>query len=137
MSFEPFVAAAIQMVSGPDVSENLATAEGLIQEAAVQDARLIALPENFAIMGYAETDKLRVQEADGDGPIQRFLSDTACRFGVWLVAGSVPLAASAASRVHNSCLVYDDRGRRIARYDKIHLFGLEAGSERYSEVDSW
>lgn len=95
MSFEPFVAAAIQMASGSDVRENLAAAAGLIEEAAMQDARLIVLPENFAIMGRTETDKLKVREADGDGPIQRFFSDTARRFGVWLVAGSVPMAGSA------------------------------------------
>lgn len=136
MSFESFVAAAIQMVSGSDVSENLAAAAGLIEEAAAQDARLIVLPENFAIMGRDETDKLKVREVDRDGPIQQFLSETARRYGVWLVAGSVPLAASSASFVHNSCLVYDDRGQRIARYDKIHLFGFEADSERYCEADT-
>jgi predicted amidohydrolase len=136
MSFEPFVAAAIQMASGSDVRENLAAAAGLIEEAAMQDARLIVLPENFAIMGRTETDKLKVREADGDGPIQRFLSDTARRFDVWLVAGSVPMAGSAASHVRNSCLVFDDHGERIARYNKMHLFGFESGSERYCESDT-
>ena len=115
MSFEPFIAAAVQMVSGSDVSENLAAAAGSIEEAAEQDARLIVLPENFAFMGRGETDKLKVAEAEGDGPIQRFLGETARRYGVWLVAGSVPMAASSASHVRNSCLVYDDRGQRVAK----------------------
>jgi predicted amidohydrolase len=136
MSFEPFIAAAVQMVSGSDVSENLAAAAGSIEEAARQDARLIVLPENFAIMGRTETDKLKFWEDDGDGPIQRFLGETAHRYGVWLVAGSVHLVASSTSLVRNSCLVYDDRGQRVARYDKIHLFGFEAGSERYRESDT-
>ena len=136
MSFEPFIAAAVQMVSGSDVSENFAAAAGSIEEAARQDARLIVLPENFAIMGRTETDKLKVREDDGDGPIQRFLGETARRYGVWLVAGSVHLVASSTSLVRNSCLVYDDRGQRVARYDKIHLFGFEAGSERYRESDT-
>ena len=33
----------------------------------------------------------------------------------------------------NTTLVYDDKGRRVARYDKIHLFGFESGTERYQE----
>jgi len=136
MSFEPFVAAAIQMVSGANVDKNFAAAAGLIEEAVQQDARLIVLPENFAIMGREETDKIKVREEDGDGPIQTFLSQTARRHGVWLVGGSVPLVAASESLVRNSCLVYDDLGERVARYDKIHLFGLDAGSEQYRESDT-
>ena len=136
MSFEPFIAAAIQMVSGSDVGDNLAAAAELIGRAAKQKSRLIVLPENFAIMGREETDKIHVREADGDGPIQTFLSDTARRYGVWLVGGSLPLNASSDSLVRNSCLVYDDQGERVARYDKIHLFGLETEAERYCESDT-
>jgi len=36
-------------------------------------------------------------------------------------------------KVRNSCLVFDDAGRRVARYDKIHLFGFTRGTERYNE----
>jgi len=35
--------------------------------------------------------------------------------------------------VRNSCLVYDDKGKQVARYDKIHLFGLDLGTEHYRE----
>ncbi|MEL7499004.1 MAG: carbon-nitrogen hydrolase family protein [Planctomycetota bacterium] len=136
MSFEPFIASAIQMVSVSDVRENLAAAEKAIEEAAEQDARLVVLPENFAFVGCAETDKIKIREVDGDGPIQQFLSETASRFGVWLVAGSIPLATTSTSHILNSCLVYDDHGKRIARYDKIHLFGFESGSEKYRESDT-
>ena len=34
-------------------------------------------------------------------------------------------------KVRNSCLVYDDKGKLVARYDKIHLFGLDLGNEHY------
>jgi len=125
--------AAIQMVSGPEVSANLREAERLLEHAAAKGAHLAALPENFALMGLRETDKVGVREAPGDGPIQSFLADTAKRLGLWVVGGSIPLVASVPDRVRNSCLVYDDSGRRVARYDKIHLFGLEMGEERHSE----
>lgn len=128
--------AAVQMVSGPDVGANLREAGRLVERAAEGGARLVALPENFAIMGLAESDKLAARERPGEGPIQAFLSDTARRLGVWMVGGSVPLAASVPDKVRASCLVYDDAGRLAARYDKIHLFGLDLDGERHAEARS-
>ena len=128
--------AAIQMVSTPRVEENLAAAGRLIAEAAAQGAQLVALPEYFAIMGMRERDKVAVRETDGYGPIQDFLRDTARRHGLWLVGGSLPLAASRPDKVLNTCLVFDPQGERVARYDKIHLFGFEKDGERYDESAS-
>ena len=128
--------AAIQMASGPSVPANLAEAERLIQVAAAAGAKLVALPENFAIMGLKETDKVEVREHPGKGPIQRFLAAQAKKHGIWLVGGSVPLECADPGKVYNSCLVYDDKGKQVARYDKIHLFGLDLGNEHYREEDS-
>ena len=125
--------AAVQMVSGPDVEANLKEAERLIDMAAAQGAQLVGLPEYFPIMGMDEHDKVKVREHEGEGPIQSFLSATARRHGIWIVGGSVPLVASSADKVLNTTLVYDERGRRVARYDKVHLFAFEQGSESYSE----
>ena len=128
-----FRAAAIQMASGPSVSANLEEAARLIEDAVSQKAELVVLPEYFCIMGMKDTDKLAVREQPGDGQIQKFLSDTAKRLGIWLVGGSVPLASSESDKVYNSCLVYADNGEQVARYDKIHLFGLQLGNEYYAE----
>jgi nitrilase len=125
--------AAIQMASGPNVSANLSEAGRLIETAVAQGARMVVLPEYFAIMGLKDTDKVAVREAEGKGPIQKFLSTMAKKYKVWLVGGTVPLEASVPSKVRNSCLVYDDKGKLAARYDKIHLFGLDLGNERYRE----
>ncbi|MGE5526796.1 MAG: carbon-nitrogen hydrolase family protein [Rhodospirillaceae bacterium] len=125
--------AAVQMASGPHVEANLKEAARLIEMAAEQGAKLIGLPEYFPIMGMRDDDKVKVREQPGKGPIQAFLSDAAKRHGVWLVGGSVPLVASVDSKVRNSTLVFDDQGRQVARYDKIHLFGFEMNDERYSE----
>lgn len=125
--------AAVQMASGPSVSANLEEAFRLIEEAAAQQARLVVLPEYFCIMGMKDTDKLTVRENPGEGEVQDFLSETAKRFGIWLVGGSVPLVSSISDKVYNSCLVYDEHGRQVARYDKIHLFGLSLGSENFAE----
>ena len=128
-----FRVAAIQMASGPKVAGNLEEAGRLIDMAARIGVRIVVLPEYFAIMGLRDHDKVKAREKPGAGPIQEFLSTTARRHGVWLVGGSVPLEASTPDKVRNSSLVYDDRGRLAARYDKIHLFGFEMGKERYEE----
>jgi predicted amidohydrolase len=125
--------AAIQMASGPQVSANLNEAERLIEVAANQGAKLVALPEYFAIMGLKETDKVAVKEDEGEGPIQAFLSKMAKKHKIWLIGGSVPLTSNFPNKVRNSCLVYDDKGKQVARYDKIHLFGLDLGNEHYHE----
>ena len=125
--------AAIQMASGPNVASNLAEAERLIELAVGGGARLVALPEFFAIMGMKDADVVKAREAEGHGPIQAFLSRMAKKHRIWLIGGSVPLEASALNKVRNSCLVYDERGKLVARYDKIHLFGLDLGNERYQE----
>ena len=128
-----FRVAAIQMVSVPEVDANLARAGALIAQAAAQGAKLVGLPEYFCILGRRDSDKVKVREEDGEGPIQRFLAEAAVRHGVWLIGGSMPLACPDPDKVWNSCLVFDDQGRRIARYDKIHLFGFDNGAERYQE----
>ena len=125
--------AAVQMVSTPRVEENLQTAATLVAEAVAQGADLVALPEYFPIMGLSDGDKVKVREADGCGPIQDFLAETALRHGIWLVGGSLPLIARENDKVLNSCLVYNPQGERVGRYDKIHLFGFRKGAERYNE----
>lgn len=132
------IVAAVQMVSGPDVEQNLQQAARLISQAAQHGASLIVLPENFAHMGMAETDKLTLQEQPGHGPMQAFLSEQAKRHGIWLVGGTIPLTTVDTNRVRAACLVYDNQGIMVARYDKIHLFdvSLNGTNETYRESDT-
>src|ERR1043165_8575563 len=118
---DKFKVAAIQMVSEPEVEANLRRDDALIAEAKAQGAKLVGLPEYFCILGRRDSDKVKVREAEGHGPIQEFLADAARRHGLWLVGGSVPLACPEPDKVWNACLVYDEKGERVARYDKIHL----------------
>ncbi len=131
-------AACIQMASGPNVDANLLEAERLIGMAADKGARLVVLPENFAIMGKEEADKVAVRESDGGGPIQDFLARQAQRHDVWLVGGTVPMVAQADDKIRAACLLYDDGGRQVARYDKVHLFDVSVvdSDERYTESDT-
>ncbi|MGE5153311.1 MAG: carbon-nitrogen hydrolase family protein [Bdellovibrio bacteriovorus] len=126
---------AVQMATGPNVSANLFEAERLIKEAAEGGARLVVLPENFAFMGSRGEDQLPLREEDGHGPLQAFLSRVAQQNGIWLVGGTIPLVARDGGRVRAACLVFDDQGERVARYDKMHLFDvcLPGVDERYQE----
>lgn len=127
--------AAVQMVSAPELPANLQAAGRLIAAAAAEGARLVALPENFYLIGRHEGDKVKLRERDGAGPIQDFLADAARRNRVWLVGGTAPIETGDADRILSASLLFDDSGRRVARYDKMHLFRFDGGGdERYDEA---
>jgi len=125
--------AAIQMVSAPELAPNLAAAARLVAAAAAAGAKLAALPENFYLIGRDPRDKLRLREPDGAGPIQAFLQELSSKNRIWIVGGTAPLSTRDANRIRSACLVYDDQGRRVARYDKTHLFRFETPAERHDE----
>lgn len=131
-----FKMAAIQMASSTSVSSNLVEAKRLIEIAAKQGAKIVVLPEYFCIMGVKDFDKVTVREKPNEGPIQEFLAKTAKHFKIWIIAGSVPMISNFPNKVRNSCLVYNDKGIQVARYDKIHLFGLDLGTEHYHEENT-
>jgi nitrilase len=127
--------AAIQMTSGMSVEKNLKRAEIFIAQAVSANAKLIVLPENFALMANAETDKLMIKEIEGQGPIQDFLANQAIKHHVWIIGGTIPLVSPDPHKVYNACTVYNDQGQQIACYKKIHLFDVEVqpGVEVYEE----
>ncbi|GGC57649.1 carbon-nitrogen hydrolase family protein [Marinobacter halophilus] len=136
--------AAIQMVSSHDIAGNLAEAERLLREAAVQGAKVAVLPENFAVLATTQMLECGRQEASAEPVIRRFLSAQAKALGLWIVGGSLPLAtrpdgSDMVERVRASCLVYNDQGQEVARYDKIHLFDamVEDSHGQYRESDTF
>ena len=136
------------MISGESVSANLVRAYRLLQQAAVQGAQLVLLPENFAHFSdrgsatAAEPFAGKSETTADRHPVQHSLRRWAEELGIWLVAGSVPLSERpdgtpvAGQRTRSASLVYDQHGELRARYDKIHLFDVEvadaAGSYRES-----
>lgn len=132
--------AALQMISGPRVEANLQVAEALIAEAVAQGAKLLVLPEYFPLIGASDTERLAARECDvaaataqADAPIQAFLQEMARRYQICLIGGSLPLQGRQPDKLLNSCLVYGAQGQRLARYDKVHLFGFQRGAEHYDE----
>lgn len=118
--------AAIQMVSGSNLTANLHEASRLIKEAAAAGAKLVVLPEYFALMGMQQTDVLSIQETFGEGPLQTFLAQQAIKNQVWIVGGTIPLKSHRADKVKSACLLYNNQGQYVLRYDKMHLFDVTA-----------
>lgn len=133
--------AAVQMNSGPDVADNLAAATAGLERAAAAGARLAVLPENFAIMPARQADRVAIAEPDGDGPIQRWLTDTAGRLGLWIAGGTLPLVVpDDPQRVTPTLLLAGPDAAVHARYDKIHLFDVQvpdADARSYRESDDF
>ena len=135
-------AAAIQMISTPRVDDNFTQARTLIAQAAQAGAELVALPEYFCLIGQRDADKLTIAEplvdavrpATASTPMQHILAETAKEHGIWLIGGTLPIRAPDSDKVYNTTLVYDPQGRRVARYDKIHLFCFDDGERRYDEA---
>jgi nitrilase len=130
--------AAIQMASGPNIGANLLEAERLVSDAAKAGAELVVLPENFALMGLSETDKVTEREKPGAGPIQDSLSRMARQHDIWLTGGTVPMESADPGKIRAACLLFNDKGEQVARYDKIHLFDVNVpgSGERYTESET-
>ncbi len=138
MSNNPHKAAVIQMASGTNINANLLTIEKLLEQAAKGGASLAVLPENFAFLGADTRDILPFREPEGDGPLQHFLSQAAKRLGMWIVAGTIPLETGDSHKCRAASLLFDSEGRRVARYDKQHLFDVTVpdSGEQYNESDT-
>jgi len=124
--------ACIQMCSGTDKSANLTTAARLLSEAAERGAQLALLPENFTCMGGSDAQKRQLAEHENDSPTLRFLSQQAAQHHLAIIGGALLLHA-ADERVRNSCPAFDNTGRLLAIYDKIHLFDMDYEGESYCE----
>lgn len=135
--------AAIQMASGTNIRANLNEVKNQIQSAAQAGSRLVVLPESFAVMSLQDADQLEISEDEGSGLIQDFLSEQAKENNIWLIAGTIPIKLNSdninyENKFHAACIVFNDKGEQVSRYDKIHLFDvhIEATDETYKESET-
>lgn len=129
--------AAIQMCSSDNLEENLKQAEVLIKRASQNGAKLVVLPEMFPLIGAKPSDKVAIKEEYGHGKIQNFLATQAAKYKIWVVGGTIPIATPNSNKVRAACIVYDDKGRSVGRYDKIHLFDVVVSTqEKYAESET-
>ena len=115
-----------------DVAANVRAALELVEAAADQGARLIALPETWAFKG--RRDGIVATAEGPDGPSNRALAAAAAARGVWLLAGSVYEPAPG-GLVGNVSALFDPTGDLRATYRKIHLFDVTTSTARYQESE--
>jgi predicted amidohydrolase len=119
---ERFVAAVVQMSSGPDRGANLRGAEALVRGAAGRGARLVVLPEVFAWRGADPTDPASAEPIPG--PTTEAMAALARELSIFLCMGSILEAVPNESHRFNTSCLLDPAGTIVARYRKMHLFDV-------------
>lgn len=123
----------VQMCPGHDKASNIAQASSLIDAASADGFDIVCLPEMWSCLGgnrslkFEEAEALPLPGSDAPpGPAYSFLRDTAVRLGATVHGGSIGERGQGenAGRLFNTTLVFDAKGREIARYRKIHLFDI-------------
>lgn len=114
--------AAVQMNSRNDKAQNIETALRLIDRAAGEGARLIALPEVWSFLGDDAGSRAAAEPIPG--PTIELLAERARRHDVYIHAGSIQESRPGDPRMYNTTALIDPRGNIIAKYSKIHMFDV-------------
>jgi agmatine deiminase len=114
---------------GEDKPANLKKALEGVRQAAGEGAGVVCLPELFASRYFPTTRGARPAAESVPGPTSNALSAAAKESGVVLVGGSVYEAAGKAR--YNTCVVFDQKGRTLSKYRKVHI----PQDEHYFEQD--
>jgi predicted amidohydrolase len=124
---------ALQMSSRPDPQDNLTTVAKLLERLPAARPQLVVLPEAFCCFGAGDRAQLDMAETYQDGEIQRQLASLARAHGIYLVAGTIPIAAG--ERFSAASLLFGPDGSIVNRYDKIHLFDVDVAdnTKKYRE----
>jgi Carbon-nitrogen hydrolase len=125
--------ACIQLNAGREIAPNIAAASALIREARANGAQFILTPENTSMIEPKRPLLLEKAKPEDEHPGLPAFSSLAAELGVWLLIGSMQVKLDADTCANRSFL-FDDRGRIVARYDKIHMFDVDLeGGESYRE----
>lgn len=126
--------AMIQMPVAPTPEENILTAEAYLRQAAEQGADLAVLPEMFCCH---YSNKAFVAHAQPpQGPVWTAMSRAARKYGLWLIAGSIPEQAN--DRLYNTSFVFDPHGEQVCFHRKMHLFDVQIeGKQAFRESDTF
>lgn len=119
----------VQMSMSESAEDNLARALEGVGEAAGKGAALICLPELFAWRYFPATRESHQPAVSVPGPVSRALSESARKNNVVLVGGT--LFERAGGKKYNTCLVFDQQGKVVSKYRKVHI----PQDEHYYEQD--
>lgn len=124
----------LQLKTAATPAENLPKIKELLRQAKQQGADMALLPEmcccpyeNSAFVQFA---------MEQDAPFLAEIADMAREFGLYIVAGSVPLAQK--GKIYNAAFVYDEKGQFVCVHRKTHLFDINVpGGQYFMESDTF
>ncbi len=129
-----FKLAVVQLRTETDKAATMLKAERMIAEAASNGAEIVVLPEMWSCP-YSKKYFHAFADAENGGSVAE-ISRWARENGVILVGGSVP--EKDGDELYNTCFVFDEQGRQIARHRKVHLFDVDIeGGIRFKESNSF
>jgi predicted amidohydrolase len=123
VEMDRYLAAVVQMQSGPDRAANLARAEHLIGVAAARGAALVVLPEVATWRGPRSDERAHFEPVPG--PTTDAMGAVAARHGIHLCLGSLLERIDDGPRAHNTACLLGPDGHLLASYRKINLFDVD------------
>ena len=120
--------AVCQLRTELEQAETMDRAARMVREAAQNGAEIVVLPEMFNCP-YAEEYFKRYAETGADAV--RAMSGWAKENGVLLVGGSIVELSD--GKLYNTCFVFDENGKQLARHRKAHLFDVDLPGMRFLE----
>ncbi len=127
--------AVVQLNSRDNPTENLATVDRFLDQAAEMGAQFVALPEFWTYLGPYAGFAAAAQAIPG--PAIERLQEKASRYKMIVHGGSIiERHPNLAGKFYNTSVLIDRNGELVARYRKIHLFDVDlANGERHHESE--
>ncbi|MFH0924176.1 MAG: carbon-nitrogen hydrolase family protein [bacterium] len=120
--YRKYKVAVVQLNSGEDKEKNLERAQHLINQATIEGAKIIALPESFIYRGKDITSPQVAENISGRAITS--LSTLAKELEIYILAGSIYESIPNEKKVYNTSILIDNQGAVKAIYRKIHLFDV-------------
>ena len=125
--------ALCQLRTELELEETMTKAHRMVTEATRSGAEIVALPEMFNCP-YDRAYFKRFAALGHEAAVSA-MSSWARELGILLVGGSVP--ETEGDQIYNTCFVFDQQGRQIARHRKVHLFDVDLPGMRFKESNTF
>ncbi len=118
------------MTPGSVKAANLEKASHFIEKAVADGAQIVSLPETFFYAGSHSANDMKVIAEEIPGETSIWMAKLAKKHGIYLAGGSIfESNPDHSGHAFNTSLVYDPKGKLLAKYRKTHLFGFEGETE--------
>lgn len=129
MAEQKYKIAVCQLRTELSQPETLDKAEEMVKKAAENGAQVICLPEMFNCP-YSKSYFRKIAALGHEETVSK-MSEWAKNNGIILIGGSIPETED--GKIYNTCFVFDENGRNIARHRKVHLFDVDIPGMRFAE----